>query len=99
MLKKRVDVFPTKFSFCLFIVAVLLACFSINKGVASSNPAKHLSKVNQAVENHSSSNLWVYKNKNLHPDPALCIYIIEKSTSEKPGEYASLCSGGFNERV
>lgn len=71
MFKKRVDVFPVKFLFSVFIVAALLACFSINKSVASSHPAKHLSKVNQAVEHNSSSDLWVYKKKDLHPDPAL----------------------------
>jgi zinc protease len=71
MLKMRTDVFSVKFSFNVFIVAALLACFFINKSIASGNPAKHLSKVNQAVEHNSSLDLWSYKKKDLHPDPAL----------------------------
>ena len=71
MLKKRFDVFSLKFSFSVFIVAALLACFSINKSIASENPDKHLSKVNQTVEHNSSLNLWSYNKKDLHFDPAL----------------------------
>jgi zinc protease len=71
MLKKCIDVFSVKFSFIVFIVAALLACFFINKSVASGNPAKHLSKVNHAVEHNSSLDLWSYKKRDLHPDPAL----------------------------
>jgi zinc protease len=71
MLKKRIDVFSVKFSFSVFIVAALLACFFINKSIASSNPAKHLSKVNHAVEHNSSLDLWSFKKGDLHPDPAL----------------------------
>jgi zinc protease len=71
MLKKRIDVFSVKFSFSVLIVAALLACFFINKSVASGNPAKHLSKVNYAVEHKSSLDLWSFKKGDLHPDPAL----------------------------
>ena len=73
MLKKRFDVFIAKFPFSFFIVAALLACFFINKSIASGNPAKHLSKVNHAVEHKSSLDLWSYNKKDLHPDPALVI--------------------------
>ena len=73
MLKKRFDVFIAKFPFSFFIVAVLLACFFINKSIASGNPAKHLSKVNHAVEHNSSLDLWSYNKRDLHPDPALVI--------------------------
>jgi len=71
MLKKCIDVFSVKFSFSVFIVAALLACFFINKSIASSNPAKHLSKANHAVEHNSSLDLWSFKKGDLHPDPAL----------------------------
>ena len=71
MLKKRIDVFSVKFSFSVLIVAALLACFFINKSIASSNPAKHLSNVNHAVEHNSSLDLWSFKKGDLHPDPAL----------------------------
>ncbi|MBU1160978.1 MAG: insulinase family protein, partial [Proteobacteria bacterium] len=71
MLKKRINVFSVKFSFSVFIVAALLTCFSINKSIASGNPAKHISKVIQAVEHNSSLDPWFYKKRVLHPDPAL----------------------------
>jgi zinc protease len=71
MLKKRIDVFSVKFSFSVFIVVALLACFSVNKSIASGNPAKHLSKANHAVEHNNSIDLWSYKKRDLHPDPAL----------------------------
>jgi len=71
MLKKRFKVFSVTFSFSVFIVAALLTCFFINKSIASGNPAKHLSKVNHAVEHHNSSDLWSYNKKGLHPDPSL----------------------------
>lgn len=71
MLKKRFDVFSIRFSFSVSIVAALLACFFINTSIASGNPAKHLSKVNQAVEYNNSLDLWSYNKKDLHPDPAL----------------------------
>ncbi|MBW2602700.1 MAG: insulinase family protein [Deltaproteobacteria bacterium] len=71
MLKKRFDVFSVKFSFSVFIVAVLLACSFIDKSIASGNPAKHLSRVNHAVAHNTSLDLWSYNKKDLHPDPAL----------------------------
>lgn len=73
MLKKRFDVFSIKFSFSVSIVAVLLTCFFIGKSTASGNPAKHLSKVNQAVEYKNSLDFWSYNQKNLNPDPALVL--------------------------
>lgn len=73
MLKKRIDVFSVKFSFSIFIVTALLACFSINKSVASGNPVRHLSKVNRVVEHNSSLDLWSDKKSDLHPDPALVL--------------------------
>ena len=71
MLKKRFDVFSVTFSFSVYVVAALLACFFINKSIASGNPAKHLSKVNHAFEHNSSLDLWSYNKQRLHPDPAL----------------------------
>jgi len=71
MLKKRFDFFSVTFSFSVIIVAALLACFFINKSIASGNPAKHLFEVNHAVENNRSLDLWSYNKKGLHPDPAL----------------------------
>jgi zinc protease len=91
MFKKRFDLFSAKFSFSVFIVAALLACFFINKSIASSNPAKHLSKTNHAIEHNRSFDLWSYNKKDLHPDPALAFkklpngfeYILLKSQHPK----------------
>jgi len=71
MFKKRFDVFTIKFSFSVFIVAVLLGCFFIHNSIASSSPAKHLSKVKRTAEYNSSIDLWSYNKRDLHPDPAL----------------------------
>jgi len=91
MFKKRFDLFSAKFSFSVFIVAALLACFFINKSIASSNPAKHLSKKNHAIVHNRSFDLWSYNKKDLHPDPALAFkklpngfeYILLKSQHPK----------------
>ena len=71
MFRKRFDVFSIRFSFGVFIVAAVLACFFIIKSIASGNPAKYLSKESQTLEHNSSLDLWDYDKRDLHPDPAL----------------------------
>jgi zinc protease len=91
MFKNRFDLFSAKVSFIVFIVAALLACSFINKSIASSNPARHLSKTNSAIEHNRSFDLWSYNKEDLHPDPALAFkklpngfeYILLKSQHPK----------------